>query len=180
MLGFAREKLPMDDLLNSIREDLLQSLPERLPTWGNNPIIGPHFDFVTTAPKHYANGDYLSASAILYPRIEGIRRTHASVVNPNASFKQTSLAEISATAGGAVGTLISLLLPDRFKRYLSEVYFAAFDPRNPQGVSRHKVSHGVIAAKSLDCKAATLAFLILLQISSVSSFAVKTAPPKAS
>jgi len=180
MLGRAREELPLDDLLNTMRDDLLQSLAERLPTWDKDPIMASHLEFISAAQKHYSNEDYLSASAILYPRIEGIMRTHASAVHSSPSFKQANLAEVSATAGGAVNTPVSLLLPDRFKRYLSEVYFAAFDPKNPQGVSRNTVSHGVVAAKSLDCKAATLAFLILLQISSVSAFAIKPASAKTS
>ncbi len=173
MLNFAREKFLLDELLDGIRGELLQSLAERLSTWNTDPVIGPHFEFINAAYKHYAGGDYLSASAILYPRIEGIMRTHALALNPNPSFKQGNLAEVGATAGGVINSPTSLLLPDRFKRYLSEVYFAAFDPRKPKGVSRHTVSHGVAEAKSLDCKAATVAFLILLQVSAVSAFSFK-------
>jgi hypothetical protein len=70
----------------------------------------------------------------------------------------------------------SLLLPDRFKQHLFEIYFAGFDPKKPQGNPRNTVSHDVVDAKLLDCKAAAMAFLILLQIRPVTRFAMKKAP----
>jgi hypothetical protein len=176
LIGLAREKLPMDDLLPSIRDNLLATLAERVPDWEKDPVIGPHFEFVGAAYKHYAASDYLSAAAILFPRIEGIMRTHAKAVAPGSPFKQENLATVSAMGSGNVVKPASLLLPDRFKQYLFEIYFASFDPKDPQGVSRNTVSHGVVDAKLLDCKAASIAFLILLQISSVSSFAMKKTP----
>jgi len=103
-------------------------------------------------------------------------RTHAQAAVPGTSLKQENLAAVSAVGSGKIAKPASLLLPDRFKQYLTEIYFADFDPKNPQGVSRNTVSHGVVDAKLLDCKAATIAFLILLQISSVSSFAMKPPP----
>jgi hypothetical protein len=173
LIALARQKLPTDDAIPNIRDSVLTTLAERLPDWEKDAVIAPHFEFVSAAYKHYATNDYLSAAAILFPRIEGIMRTHAQVVIPGTPLKQENLATVSAAGGGNVVKPTSLLLPDRFKQYLSEIYFANFDPKNPQGVSRNTVSHGVVDAKLLDCKAATIAFLILLQISSVSSFAMK-------
>jgi hypothetical protein len=172
-IALAREKLSMDDAIPSIRDSVLNTLAERLPDWEKDTVIAPHFGFVNAAYKHYAANDYLSAAAILFPRIEGIMRTHAQAVVPGTPLKQENLAAVSAVGDGNVVKPASLLLPDKFKQYLSEIYFANFDPKNPQGVSRNTVSHGVVDAKLLDCKAATIAFLILLQISSVSSFAMK-------
>jgi hypothetical protein len=40
----------------------------------------------------------------------------------------------------------SLLLPDNFVHYLREVYFANFDPKNPNVFSRHSIAHGVAPA----------------------------------
>jgi hypothetical protein len=175
-IALAKQKLLMDDAIPNIRDNLLTTLAERLPDWEKDIIIAPHFEFVNAAYKHYVANDYLSAAAILFPRIEGIMRTHAQAVVPGTSLKQENLATVSAVGGGKIAKPASLLLPDRFKQYLTEIYFADFDPKNPQGVSRNTVSHGVVDAKLLDCKAATIAFLILLQISSVSSFAMKPPP----
>jgi len=67
-----------------------------------------------------------------------------------------------ATQANLVGAVInraelpphpnSLLLPERFKRYLLDVYFADFNPANPSGLSRNTASHGVVPDVALNRK----------------------------
>jgi hypothetical protein len=59
----------------------------------------------------------------------------------------------------------SRFLPNNFQCYLEEVYFANFDPRNPDVLSRHSVAHGVAVAQDFSLKAATIGLLILDQLS---------------
>lgn len=57
-----------------------------------------------------------------------------------------------------------VLLPDKFERYLSEVYFKDFNPNQPEGVSRNTVSHGVAPVEDFSEKATVIGFLILDQL----------------
>jgi hypothetical protein len=59
----------------------------------------------------------------------------------------------------------SLLLPNNFRRYLEDVYFAHFDPNNPDVLSRHSVAHGVAPADDYSLKGASVGLLILDQLS---------------
>jgi len=58
----------------------------------------------------------------------------------------------------------SWLLPEIFKKYLREVYFANFEPGAPTKISRHSVGHGVAAAEDFNEKTACIGFLILDQL----------------
>jgi len=52
-----------------------------------------------------------------------------------------------------------------FERYLREVYFAAFDPKDTSiDVSRNSVGHGVAASTSFSARAATIGFLVVHQL----------------
>jgi hypothetical protein len=63
-------------------------MSDRLSEWKNDAIIGPHLPFVRKAFEHFSTGDFLSASSILYPRIEGlIRISAASKSNRTVSGK---------------------------------------------------------------------------------------------
>ena len=58
------------------------------------------------------------------------------------------------------------LLPLRFYQYLTEVYFANFDPSKKENtLSRNTVGHGVAIKENFDDKGATMGFLILDQLS---------------
>ena len=60
---------------------------------------------------------------------------------------------------------MSLLLPDHFGRFLSEVYFRDFNPLRPAGLSRHTVAHGVAHPNDFSRQRALLGLLILDQLS---------------
>jgi hypothetical protein len=61
----------------------------------------------------------------------------------------------------------SLLLPLRFKRYLTDVFFGFEDFTDPTKVTRatrHAVAHGVASDDVLDAKAAAIGVLLLQQL----------------
>jgi hypothetical protein len=159
-----QNKTLIDALLDEIEIDTKFAVATRMESWKLQPLLQPHFSVIETAVKHYSQGDYLSATLILYPRIEGVMRS-LHFTDPNApKASQENLIATSVTNTQLPQHPYSLLLPLRFEQYLREVYFATFNPKNPDGVSRNTVSHGVAPVSALDRKGATLGFLILLQL----------------
>ena len=167
MIGRAAEKLPIDDELNEIHKETLTAARDRVPEWSSDPVLSSHVPFFRTAVERFEAGDDISATSILYPRLEGLMRSyHLSLRTDEPT--QAKLITVASGEAHPVFREFSLLLPARFRRYLRDVYFASFDPKKPGAtISRHTVSHGVAPAELFDRKAATLGFLILLQISSV-------------
>ena len=59
----------------------------------------------------------------------------------------------------------SLLLPQRFKHYLNDVYFADFNPESGNiPLSRNSLGHGVAKATDFDKKSAVLGLLTVHQL----------------
>lgn len=168
MIKRARERRAIDVQLDKIAEEVRSVMQDRLAEWENDEIVGPHLPFVRKAFDHFAAGDFLSSSSILYPRIEGLIRISAASVSNRTRLTQRVLSKLGAGTSGPLLREQSLLLPKRFEQYLTDVYFADFNPGSlSQIVSRHSVSHGVVNAESLDRKATVVGFLILLQLFSV-------------
>jgi hypothetical protein len=163
MIRRAAERLPIDDQLDEISAEVTKALPTRLDDWKNDPVVSDHVDVLRRGFERFVENDYISAASILYPRIEGVMRTFGAVERPGAGATQSELANL-ASGSGAIREE-SLLLPARFEKYLREVYFASFTPgKIVDTASRNTVSHGVAAVTRLDRKAATIGFLILMQI----------------
>jgi hypothetical protein len=163
MIDRAAEKLPIDDQLEEISAEVSKILPPRLDDWKNDPIVSGHVEVLQRAYERFLENDFISAASILYPRIEGVMRTFGAIEHPEAGATQSELARIAAGMGSIREE--SLLLPHKFEAYLRDVYFASFKPGGMvDNVSRHTVSHGVVESTRLDRKAATVGFLILMQI----------------
>jgi hypothetical protein len=176
MIGRAAEKLPIDDQLSEISAEVSKVLPSRLEDWKSDPIVSDHVEVLRRAYERFVADDHISASSILYPRIEGVMRTFGAVGHPGAGATQANLSKLAS--GSGVIRDESLLLPAKFEKYLREVYFASFKPGTiVDAASRNTVSHGVAAVARLDRKAATIGFLILMQIVSTILVTRKTAEP---
>ena len=93
-----------------------------------------------------------------------MRNFHLSK-NPSERASQGNLVRSVIDHGETARLPFSLALPKKFRNYLTDIYFAGFVPQNPQGLSRHTVSHGVAPAAEFSKKGATLGFLTLLQLS---------------
>jgi hypothetical protein len=165
ILSRAVERLLIDDLLDDIEKQVITVIQTRIDTWRTQPILGSHAVVLEKAFAHLQSHDYLSASAMIYPRVEGVMRTLHSAIDSRQP-SQVNLAMSAAGRGRYRLRDESLLLPQRFEQYLREVYFANFKPGTMSDVvSRHTVSHGVVSVESLDRKAAVVGFLTVLQVS---------------
>jgi hypothetical protein len=170
MIGTAKGKDSIDGHLAAIAKDVEGEVSSRLEAWRSHPVLAPHFQFIETAFRHFKNGDFLSTSMVLFPRIEGVMRTH-HFTNVNAlRASQKNLAASAVSKAPIPSHNGSLLLPERFERFLVEKYFAGFDAANPQGLSRNTVAHGVVPESLLNQKGACIGFLILLQLVSLFPF----------
>ena len=164
LIGHLRAGFELDDLTERVAAEFGQSLPAKLEAWKSNPFFEPHFKAFEKAVEHHLVGEYISSTSILFPRLEGLMRTyHLTVNNPVKPDSHSLVASI--TDGSEVaGRGYSLFLPKNFRRFLKEVYFAGFDPRNPVGLSRNTVSHGVASLEDFTLKGSLIGLLILDQL----------------
>ena len=162
----AESQHPLDEHLQIIVTELAKDISDWLEGAKIREFLQPHMAALQCAADRFKAQDYLSTSALLYPRIEGVLRTvHLKESNSQAS--QTNLAKTGAGAHLPPKHAASLLLPTKFQKYLKEIYFASFDPLNPQGVSRNTVGHGVAPIEQMNSKAAVIAWLTIMQISAL-------------
>lgn len=157
----------IDEHLDAIAADMEQAVADRIGQWASHPLLASHQPFFGAAFEHYRNGDFLSASSILFPRIEGVLRTNHFTDAAALGASQANLVASTVRHAPLPAHPNSLLFPEKFRSFLRDVYFANFDPRNPDGLSRHTVAHGVAPASRLDRKGTVVGFLILLQITAL-------------
>ena len=163
LLTHVRNSWNPDDLVPEVAAKLNNRLDELQKSWRSQTLLAPHIDILARALERFRAEDYISATAILYPRIEGILRDmHAR--SGGTSFKQALLAQAPLTAIAERAHQYSRLLPTRFRRFLETVYFASFSPSTTAPLSRHSVAHGVAPAELFSTKAATLGILIVEQL----------------
>jgi hypothetical protein len=164
ILSYVRNRWDVDRIIEKIAEDLTKAIPVTLTKWENNPLFRPHLAFFKQAVDRFAEGDYISATSILYPRIEGLMRTFHIKTNAQNKASQKNLVSSVIESKGRELHSFSLLLPSYFRRYLEEVYFANFDPTAPNVLSRNTVSHGVAPVEFFSKKGAIIGLLILDQL----------------
>jgi hypothetical protein len=135
--------------------------------WANIKSFEPHMDFISKAVEHYQKDDTMSCISVLFPRIEGIMRAYQSIQGQPEKASQKDLAgTVLQVNGDYQKHQYTPLLPLRFYQYLSDVYFANFDPlKKDNTLSRNTIGHGVATKENFDIKGATLGFLILDQLS---------------
>ena len=166
MIAHIRETWNVDDLLTKIADEVRGALPKLKEKCATNQILASQLSFIETSIEHFQKADYISSISVLYPRLEGIMRAHHLLLSrPNTKASQGNLADSLISVGAGSRHSLSLLLPDRFREFLAEVYFKDFNPTCPGGISRHTVSHGVAPSTDYNLKGAILGFLILDQIS---------------
>jgi hypothetical protein len=166
ILSCASSGLPLDDLADSVAQETAAALPTLLANWRKIPAFADHLKFLEQGVERYIAGDFISTTSIIYPRIEGLLRSHQQQADPTGQATQKGLAGSAVKAAVSDRHASTPLLPDRFRHYLEAVYFAAFDPRDPKiKVSRNSVGHGVAAAEECSKKSATFSLLIVDQLS---------------
>lgn len=165
LISYATNGWPLDDLVEVIAQEVSAALPGRLAIWKRAAVFGDHVTFLETAAERYLARDFVSTTAILYPRIEGLLRSQQKLTDPNRKASQKALAESAISKVESERHAATLLLPTRFREYLETVYFAAFDPDSPKiKVSRNSVGHGVASGTECSLKSATISLLLVDQL----------------
>jgi hypothetical protein len=153
----------IDHHLGEIADAIRRMTPELRARWSQAELLAPHLPLLLHALDKYVEGDYISATSVLYPRIEGVLRSMHEVFGGSA---KPTAKRLSGTAGetGSATHEHSWLLPAMFSRFLEEVYFADFQPGLAAQISRHSVGHGVASARDFDLKSASIGVLIIDQL----------------
>lgn len=163
LIACVRQGWDPDQLLVDIAPSIKERIEPLKAVWGAQDLLLPHLDLFLCALERFDNEDYISATAILYPRIEGLLRG-MQATSGGTSFKQDKLVGAPSRIASGHVHQYSRLLPDKFQRFLESVYFASFTPENVTSLSRHTVSHGVAPAELYSLKAAVLGILIVEQL----------------
>lgn len=165
MKKYAKAGGEIDDLLPKITDEVRQSLNDWLEKWAEKSLYKEHIGLLRTAAERFLASDHHSTISILYPRIEGLLRDyHRRSQGSGERQSQDQLVETAVQADLSEDKPKLPLLPEKFQRYLSEVYFRNFDPNQPEGVSRNTVSHGVAPVEAFSEKGSVIGFLILDQL----------------
>src|SRR6201988_3425488 len=129
IIAYARNDWNIDDLTERVAADLKVQLPSIVRKWPRNTLFESHIPLFEQAVNRYLAGDYISASAILYPRIEGLMRAYVNFHQPSVKPSSKNLVTSVIDANVTNRHDYSALLPNNFSRYLTDVYFANFDPK---------------------------------------------------
>lgn len=164
MVRHARAGWAVDDLLPTVIDDVHANLPRLRRQIENGWLFEKHQQVFLRALEHFERDDYLSTATMLYPRIEGLLREQHALVAAHSKATQAALASSAVTDPLGVRHELSLLVPERFRRYIEEIYFAGFDPTAPSGANRNTIGHGVAPEAELGQKAAVLGILIAEQL----------------
>ena len=163
LLNYVRADWTADDLLPGIVVEVRERLAGMQQHWQANELLAAHHDVLARAVERFQAEDYVSTTAILYPRIEGVLRDIQARTG-GSSFKQGDLVQAPMRFLPHPAPEFSRMLPSRFREYLERVYFAPFDPSDVRHVSRHTVAHGVVPVGGFSAKACVVGLLILEQI----------------
>jgi hypothetical protein len=152
-----------DEKLGDIVSEIHDRIPESLNAWRTQVSFQPHIEILERAVERFQAGDYVSCTGLLFPRIEGILRTHHTTHGAATSPSPANLTDFAVAA--KIHNESCLLLPHRFASYLRDVYFADFNPVAQNiDVSRHSIAHGVAAPASFNQKSALIGILVVHQL----------------
>ena len=158
MISYVRADINPDDLTDVIVSHIKSILPQMLASWRNHTSFSPHIEILERAAERFQNDDFVSCTALLFPRIEGLLRSLQIAIGSPCKTSPVHLADAAVVSRS--DNPYCLLLPHKFTEYLREVYFANFNPVAQEiDVSRHSVAHGVASATNFNCKSAVIGIL---------------------
>lgn len=163
LVHHARACWDLDELLPELLADVRASIPAIRDLAQQQPLFEGHKLILDRAIERFEAEDYVSATGLLYPRIEGLLRSWQKLIDPGKPSAD-ALARSVAADPTETRHPHSLLLPHRFEEYLRRVYFAHFSNEAPEGVGRHTVGHGVAPEDDFGPKSAMLALLTMDQL----------------
>ena len=163
VLAHVRAGWSIDELTARMVGDVKERAPRFLEAWATHPAFEQHLPILRSAVERFLSEDYVSSAGLVFPRIEGLLRSNHVISGVQGKATQEALSKVAVGSHVARGG--SILLPHRFERYLREVYFADFDPKEPNiGISRNSVGHGVASADRFNAKAAAIGLLVVEQL----------------
>lgn len=163
LLNHVRSGWDPDEKLDDIISEIKERIPQMLDSWRNHSSFFPHIEILERAVERFQNDDFVSCTGLLFPRIEGLLRTHHNSLGIQRRPSPENLTESAVAA--KIEKEKSLLLPHRFAKYLREIYFADFNPDDQTiDISRHSVGHGVAAASKFNKKSAAIGILTAHQL----------------
>jgi hypothetical protein len=152
-----------DDKLDEIVSELKERLAAMVDVWREHPSFAPHVEIFERAVERFKDDDFVSCTGLIFPRIEGLMRTHHTSLGVATRPSPSNLAALAVAS--KIQNDKCLLLPHKFARYLQEVYFASFNPvAQDIDVSRHSVAHGVASASQFDRRSAVIGILVVHQL----------------
>lgn len=165
LVGFARSGIDLDVVLPRTVEAVRAGVPGFRRAWAEAELFRPHLELLQHALDRFAEGDYVSCTAIVYPRIEGILRSIHEILGEEGERVGQRVLVRMGTEGRRAGLHEnSWLLPEGFGRFLEEAYFADFEPGKPATLSRNSVGHGVATQEEFGEKGACLGLLTVHQL----------------
>jgi len=167
IIEYAENGNDIDSLLGDISKDIKELISRADIGKLFGPFFVEHGTIVKQGFDRYCESDYISCNAILYPRIEGLLRSFQRHVKSgqNANgYRQKILVDTTIMHSKDSRNEMSLILPEKFKRYLEEIYFKDFTPGSNPDLSRHSVSHGEASVESFNLKNASIAVLVIYQL----------------
>ena len=163
LLGQIRSDWDPDEILSDVIVEVKQKTDGMLNSWRRHPTFEQHLAILEQAIKRFQNDDPMSCTALIFPRIEGLLRTHRLLYGATNGFRQEQL--VQTAVASKIDNIDSALLPHRFSEYLREVYFKHFSPtEHSVDISRHTVGHGVADAAKFNKKSAAIALLTVHQL----------------
>ena len=72
LIAHASNSWPLDDLSEAIATEVKGALPTMVVRWKATPAFAHHIKFLEQATERYLAGDFLSTTALVYPRVEGL------------------------------------------------------------------------------------------------------------
>jgi hypothetical protein len=163
LINYVRSGREPDDKLDDFVAEAKGRVTQMLDSWRNHSSFEPHMSILERAVERFQNNDFVSCTGLLFPRIEGILRTHHTSLGTANGSSPDNLTDSAVAA--TIDNDKCLLLPLRFAAYLRDIYFANFNPSAQDiDVSRHSVGHGIATASEFNQKSALIAILIVHQL----------------
>jgi hypothetical protein len=164
IIASVRSGLSINSHIEAVSSAIRGMAPQIRSRWSEAGLLQDHLPLLERALDRFLEGDYLSTTSILYPRIEGILRSMHTTSGSAQNPRQVDLAQAAVDPWINRVHEYSWLLPQKFKDYLEKVYFAGFTPGQSAPLSRNSVGHGVASTNDFDQEHACIALLIVDQL----------------
>ncbi len=162
LINHVRSGWDPDEKIDDFISEFSSRASQMIEAWQTNTSFTPHITILERAVERFLKEDFVSCTGLVFPRIEGILRTHHTSLGVSGQASSNNLTNTAVAS--KIENEKCLLLPHRFAAYLRDIYFANFNPIDQDiDVSRHSVAHGVAKASEFNKKSALLGLLVAHQ-----------------